>query len=239
MSAPLKKVFLLGCGCFNPPTIMHLRMFEVAKDYLESLEQRPHRVLGGILSPAHDNYGKKGLIAGSHRGEMARLAVKSSSFVRLSTWELDQEKWTRTRQVLDGYQDLIKQYGASSIPRPHWIAPEYSTEDIKGASIYLLCGDDLVDSFNVPDLWSEEDKQSIVKNYGLVVLSRGEARPQEMVNGSDLLFYNQENLHFVLSNMGTDISSTKIRQALQRKQSVRYMVPDDIVSYIKTNDLYV
>lgn len=39
--------------------------------------------------------------------------------------------------------------------------------------------------------------------------------------------------------MGTDISSTKIRQALHRNQSVRYVVSDDVLSYIKTHNLYV
>lgn len=31
----LTKVVLLACGSFNPITNMHLRMFELARDYLE------------------------------------------------------------------------------------------------------------------------------------------------------------------------------------------------------------
>ena len=31
---PYKPVVLVSCGSFNPPTVMHLRMFELAKDHL-------------------------------------------------------------------------------------------------------------------------------------------------------------------------------------------------------------
>lgn len=96
---------------------------------------------------------------------MARLAVQSSSFIRLSKWELEQEQWTRTCKVLHGYKNLIKEYGASAVPRPDWISPDCTPQDLEGASIYLLCGDDLVDSFNVPDLWSEADVRMIYKGY--------------------------------------------------------------------------
>ena len=33
-SGPYKPVVLVSCGSFNPPTVMHLRMFELAKDHL-------------------------------------------------------------------------------------------------------------------------------------------------------------------------------------------------------------
>ena len=72
-----RKVFLVNTGCFNPPTIMHLRMFgnqgrnwhdnealmtrvlDIGKDCLEAAKQPGFKVLGGILSPTHDGYGKK------------------------------------------------------------------------------------------------------------------------------------------------------------------------------------
>eukprot|EP00095_Tigriopus_kingsejongensis_P005825 maker-scaffold425_size175135-snap-gene-0.44 protein:Tk05825 transcript:maker-scaffold425_size175135-snap-gene-0.44-mRNA-1 annotation:"nicotinamide mononucleotide adenylyltransferase 1" len=234
----VRKVFLLACGCFNPPTIMHLRMFELAKEHLESLKYRPHRVLGGVLSPAHDKYGKQGLVSGQHRGSMLQAAVESHPFIRVSQWELEQAEWTRTRRVLDSYQAMVDTYAAQGSERPDWIAPEIPHEDLTGASFYLLCGDDLVNSFSIPNLWSQADTLAIARDYGLVVLSRGESRPQEVVNGSDILFEHQENIHFVLSNMGTDISSTKIRQAQRRGRSIRYLAPNEVIEYIQKHQLY-
>ena len=39
-------------------------------------------------------------------------------------------------------------------------------------TLKLLCGADLLESFAVPGLWDEEDLASIVRDYGLVVISR-------------------------------------------------------------------
>jgi nicotinamide mononucleotide adenylyltransferase len=49
------KVLLMACGSFNPPTLMHLRMFEVARD---TLKRHGYVVIGGVMSPVHDGYGK-------------------------------------------------------------------------------------------------------------------------------------------------------------------------------------
>ncbi|KAJ6817481.1 nicotinamide/nicotinic acid mononucleotide adenylyltransferase [Iris pallida] len=50
-------VVLVSTGSFNPPTYMHLRMFELAKDALQS---DGYVVLGGYMSPVNDVYKKKG-----------------------------------------------------------------------------------------------------------------------------------------------------------------------------------
>lgn len=102
----------------------------------------------------------------------------------------------------------------------------------------------------------------IARDYGLVVLSRGGTKPQELVYKSDILnqykvvfgsrvprcnnarpnnvvyFPFQENIHFALSDMGSDISSTKVRLAIRRNRSVRYLVNDDVIKYILENNLY-
>lgn len=49
---------------------------------------------------------------------------------------------------------------------------------------------------------------------------------------------SQENIFFVLSDMGSDISSTKVRLAVRRGRSVRYIVHDDVIKYIKDHELY-
>lgn len=61
------RVALLACGCYNPPTIMHLRMFESARDFLES--RFGCKVVEGILSPVADYFGKPDLLPAKHRLE--------------------------------------------------------------------------------------------------------------------------------------------------------------------------
>ena len=52
-----KRVVLLLVGSLNPPTNLHLRLFELARDSLE--KRKLYSVVGGLLSPVHDSYGKK------------------------------------------------------------------------------------------------------------------------------------------------------------------------------------
>ena len=96
----VKRVVLLSCGSFNPPTIMHLRLFELAKTHLNKCG---YNVLGGMISPVHDEYKEKkaSLISSKHRIKMVELALKNYEFVKCSNWETLQEQWTRTREVLE------------------------------------------------------------------------------------------------------------------------------------------
>lgn len=61
-------------------------------------------VIGGIVSPVHEAYGKKELIPGTYRCEMLKLALKSSDWIQISDWECSQETWSRTRRVLQYHQ---------------------------------------------------------------------------------------------------------------------------------------
>ncbi|KAK6135232.1 hypothetical protein DH2020_031040 [Rehmannia glutinosa] len=72
-------VVLVSTGSFNPPTYMHLRCFELAKDALNS---QGFCVIGGYMSPVNDSYGKKGSRQAEHRIAMCNLACK----VLISLW---------------------------------------------------------------------------------------------------------------------------------------------------------
>uniref|UniRef100_A0A8D1A583 Nicotinamide nucleotide adenylyltransferase 3 n=1 Tax=Sus scrofa TaxID=9823 RepID=A0A8D1A583_PIG len=91
-------VVLLACGSFNPITNMHLRLFEVARDHLHQTGR--YQVVGGIISPVNDNYGKKDLVAARHRVAMARLALQTSDWIRVDPWESEQAQWMETVKVL-------------------------------------------------------------------------------------------------------------------------------------------
>lgn len=138
---------------------------EIAKDYFE--HRGTHQVIGGIVSPAHDDYGKKGLVSSKHRCEMLRLALKSSNWIRLSDWESKQQKWSRTRSVLQYHQNYMNNYLHSiddmenmNAGDPYiatdWL-PSKLAERRDPIRLKLLCGADLLESFSVPDLWADED----------------------------------------------------------------------------------
>nr|CAB3451476.1 unnamed protein product [Digitaria exilis] len=128
-------VVLVANGSFNPPTYMHLRMFELAKD---ELQQRGYRVLGGYMSPVNDAYKKKDLLPAAHRIRFCELACKSSSFVMVDPWEAMQKGYQRTLTVLSRIRNSLCKDGL---------------DDQGSLKVMLLCGSDLLESFSTPGVW--------------------------------------------------------------------------------------
>lgn len=213
------RVVLVLCGSFSPVTNCHLRLFELARDCLQKSGKCV--VESGILSPVHDAYGKKGLVACHHRVAMCRLATKSSDWIKVDPWETEQEEWTVSYKVLQHFQKQVSQ-----------------TRGMEDARVKLLCGADLLESFATPDLWSDEDIKGIIGEFGLVVSSRSGHNADKFVYESDKLFPLKSNIQICTDWIPNDISSTKIRRGLKRGESVRYLVPDDIIAYIKEHHLY-
>ncbi|XP_071491602.1 nicotinamide/nicotinic acid mononucleotide adenylyltransferase 1-like, partial [Diadema antillarum] len=127
------------------------------------------------------------------------------------------------------------------------VSNEAEVEDAYGAplrpvnnhvQVKLLCGADLLESFAVPGLWKDEDLETIVGKHGLVVITRSGSDPYKFIYDSDLLYKYSNNIQIVTEWIYNEISSTKIRTALRRNESVKYLIPEPVVKYIQSNDLY-
>ncbi|XP_011294756.1 nicotinamide/nicotinic acid mononucleotide adenylyltransferase 3 isoform X2 [Musca domestica] len=240
----LPRIVLIACGSFSPPTPMHLRMFEIARDHFEMCGS--HKVIGGIVSPTHDAYGKKGLAPGKHRCAMVKLALQSSSWIRLSEWETLQDGWSRTQAVLQYHQNFMNNYinspdldnmNGDDNHVPGWLPPSLR-ERRDPVQLRLLCGADLLESFAVPGLWAEEDIEDIVSNHGLVVISRSGSNAEKFIFESDILTKYQRNITLVTNWVSNEVSSTMIRRLLSRGQSVKYLIDDLVIEYIKQFGLF-
>jgi len=213
---------------------MHLRLFELAKDHLRA---NGIDVLGGIISPVHDAYQKKDLISAQHRIKMAELAVQKYDFVKCSKWEAEQSQWIRTRQVLDEYSNQLAEM-AKTGSGPNWL-PNIKLDDKEELpQIFLVCGGDLIETFSVPGLWQETDITAIVRDYGLVVITREGSNPEKYVYDHDILHQFRDNIHLITERIPNDLSSTRIRKAVKRNESIRFLVPDLVINYIEDNCLY-
>lgn len=86
---PGKKIVLLSTGAFSPIHNGHISMMEAAK---ERLEKDGFNVVGGYLSPSHDDYvsTKKygdAKMSASHRVHLCQLAVLNSKWLMVDPWE--------------------------------------------------------------------------------------------------------------------------------------------------------
>nr|XP_053640904.1 nicotinamide/nicotinic acid mononucleotide adenylyltransferase 1-like isoform X2 [Cherax quadricarinatus]XP_053640906.1 nicotinamide/nicotinic acid mononucleotide adenylyltransferase 1-like isoform X3 [Cherax quadricarinatus] len=220
------------------------------------------------MSPVHDKYGKEGLVSASDRIQLLRLALNSSSWVHVSEWETRQDDWTPTREVVQYHQNLIKSTlrklgsSSSSVNRqgrelvdslvngnvdpsvkrqrvdgtPSWLT--HLTGSTEPVTVKLLCGADLLESFAKPGLWKDEDIEALVGKFGLVVITREGSNPYKFIYESDVLTRHQRNIHIVTEWITNEVSSTKVRRALRRGDSVKYLVQDSVIEYIYKNALY-
>ncbi|XP_049303395.1 uncharacterized protein LOC105234162 isoform X6 [Bactrocera dorsalis] len=237
----LPRIVLIACGSFSPPTPMHLSMFEIARDYFKT--QGTHDVIGGIVSPTHDSYQKKGLVAGTHRFAMLKLALQSSTWIKPSDWEIQQSEWSRTISVLQYHQNYMNNYINSPLENnmngtlPGWMPPGLR-ERQDGVQLKLLCGADLLESFAVPGLWADKDIEDIVGNHGLVVISRCGSNPEKFIFESDMLTKYQKHITLITNWVPNEMSSTLTRRLISRDQSVKYLLDDRVIDYIQMQGLF-
>ncbi|XP_007886229.1 nicotinamide/nicotinic acid mononucleotide adenylyltransferase 3 [Callorhinchus milii] len=237
-------VVLLACGSFNPITNIHLRIFELARDHLH--QTGLFKVIKGIISPVHDKYGKRGLVRGDHRIAMVQLAVRSSDWITEDAWECEQTHWLQTVKVLRHHHNaLLHQHRIMNGTAPEnrqFLKEEHCSDSSQSISVLpqlkLLCGADVLGTFHIPNLWKDEHIEEIVGKFGMVCISRDGAAPRRFIYESDILFKHRRNIHVVREWVQNDISATHIRRALRRGQSVKYLVPDNVIDYIKEHNIY-
>ena len=243
-----KSCILISCGSFNPPTIMHLRLFELAKDHLQG---SGWNVMSGIMSPTHDNYRKKKPslnVSSKHRVKMVELSLETYNFVKCSKWETDQDDWTRTREVLEEHLEQIKQVCGTTTIQANLFAhlpdslKDLNDKDINDANtfkLFMICGGDLLESFSVPNLWKDEDIEVMVRDFGLIVITREGSNPEQYVEKHPIVKQYRDNIYIVQEKITNDISSTKIRDAVKKNNSIKFFVNDSVIDYISENKLYL
>lgn len=95
-----------------------------------------------------------------------------------------------------------------------------------GSELHLIIGTDSLATFNT---WREKDH--LLSHVPIIVMRRpGEERLPEMdFGGHDVRFAD---------NPLIDISSTRIRDRLRNGVSVRFLLPDPVIDYIRKKRLY-
>ncbi|KAM1792462.1 hypothetical protein FF2_035920 [Malus domestica] len=216
-----KYVVLVSTGSFNPPTYMHLRMMELARDTLNS---EGFCVVGAYISPVNDAYSKKGLISAEHRVQLCHLACKSSEFIMVDQWEARQSSFQRTLTVLSRVKGFISEAG---------LIPSDSLKCM------LVCGSDLLHSFGIPGFWIPEQVRSICRDYGVVCIHRDGQDVDKIISNDKILTENKGNIKVVDELVPNQISSTRVRDCISRGLSIKYLTADEVIDYIRDHHLYL
>ncbi|KAK9291735.1 hypothetical protein L1049_019684 [Liquidambar formosana] len=184
---------LVATGSFNPPTYMHLRMFELARD---ALNLEGYCVIGGYMSPVNDAYKKRGLISAEHRLRLCHLACKSSEFIMVDPWEANQSTFQRTLTILSRVKSCLCDSGL------------IARESLK---VMFVCGSDLLKSFGIPGAWIREQVRTICRDYGVVCIRREGHDVEKIIGDDEILNEKRGNIKVVDELIPNQISSNKIK----------------------------
>ncbi len=247
----LPKVVLVECGSFSPVNSLHILLFEMSRDTLTA-ERARCEIVGGVMSPVHDAYGKKSLVAAHHRVAMCDIACEDSSWIATSRWETRQGGWVRTRAVLQKYQDILDASGlypllpapvsatntSDTAPNPTARCPITGHVRKSNVTVKLVCGVDVLQSMAVPGLWQEADLEALLGTFGVVVTNRDGLTGEEVIATSPILQKYAWNIDVCPPRMTSNLSSTLARGQLCKGMSTKMFIPDKVEAYIREHNLY-
>lgn len=187
---------------------------------------------------------------------MCELAVeKTSTWLMVDAWESLQDEYQRTAVVLDHFENEINgPLAPPAAPPPSASAANGSSEHTeprqpergvlmsdgrrRRVKIMLLAGGDLIQSMGEPGVWADVDLHHILGRYGCMIVERTGADVWSFLLSHDLLWRYRRNLRVVKQTIYNDISSSKVRLFVRRGQSIKYLLPNSVIKYIETHQLY-
>lgn len=163
-----------------------------------------------IFVPVNSSYQKLDLIRNEHRYQMLKLVCDKNEKLEVSRMEIDNTRQLYTIETLRKFKALYPAY-----------------------EIAFIMGSD-----NLKELPSWKEVQELVKSFPIYVLERDRDKIEEIIQADDFLKKNELSFIKAKNNITTNLSSTFVRKKLKEHKSIRYLTPDEIVLYIKENNLY-
>ena len=164
-----------------------------------------------IFVPVSHKYNKSELVEDKHRFNMLKLICDKNVHFEVSDIEFNTSRQPYTFETM---QMMQQNY------------PEYE--------IRLIIG---TDNLKELDSWYEIEK--LLSEFKIIILGRAEDNIGEIIKNHKLL--SKYSSSFIITNISlrTNLSSTFVRNEIKNRHSVRYLLPDEIIEYIKSNKLYL
>ena len=216
----MQLVGLLG-GTFNPIHFGHLRMAQELVDALNLSEVR-------FIPSANPPHKSMPTVSAKHRAAMVQLAIADNPLFKLDTRELERIGASYTIDTLISLRE------------------ELSQEDKQPISLCLIIGSDAFMHLNTWARWQE-----LLSYCHIILVQRPTASKQAKLTDELAVFLQDhytEDLDDLTNNAAgyihmqaitpMEISSTNIRNALIKKLSTRYLVPEKVIDYLVKHKLY-
>lgn len=176
----------------------------------EQLLAEYHQIEKIIFMPVNSQYQKVDLIENKHRYEMLKLACNRNEKFEVSSIEMD---YPRQLYTIETLTKLQRQY------EKHEICFTMGSDNLKEL-----------------ETWSQAEK--LIKNFKIYVFERDKDDIEQIIETNKFLKENRQAFIKVKNIIKSDLSSTLVREKIKEGKSIRYLTSDEIVSYIKQNNLY-
>ena len=160
-------------------------------------------------NPPHKR-NRAGRASDGQRVDMVRLAIEDNPHFELSLAEMHETGYTYTYRTLEELK-----------------------EQNPDTDYYFIIGADSLFTF---DEWKEPAR--ICRACTLIVAVRDHASSDELNQEIKRLSAEYEGHFTLLDTMNIDVSSHQIRSWVSEGKSLKYYVPDPVISYMKENGIY-
>jgi len=233
-STPTSKyIILLQTGSHSPIHLVHLHIFERAREHIEATLPMNH-VIAGYISPSHDIYvfkklGKEEAILAKDRIAMARLATSSSSWVDVDTWESSSS---------DDFVDFpgVSLHLQDRLRNADWASLGIAKEQVE---VWYLGGADVFLRVGVQGLLSKGIRPVCVFRTLPGKCETYEEFLAQMLNSYGSSGFNENSVVILDGRDGNptldNLSSSMVRKRLERGAPVDGMVDPEVCRYLKEN----
>lgn len=166
-----------------------------------------------LFMPAGNPPHKKdriGRAADEQRLEMVRMAIRDNSHFELSLIEMNADGYSYTYRTL-----------------------EKLNRENPDTDYYFIIGADSLYDF---ETWKKPER--IAAEAKIVVATRDHAEARQLDEEIKRLREKYNSTFLKLDSLNIDISSRMLRSWIEEKRTIKYYVPDPVISYIYQNKIY-
>lgn len=163
-----------------------------------------------IFVPVNSKYEKIDLIGNEDRFNMLKKVCDKNKKFDVSRVEIESNRPLYTVETLEILQRKYKDF-----------------------KLAFATGSDNLKTLST---WKKADE--LLKNFNVFVLERDNDDVDKIIENDEFLKKNEKSFIKAKKSIRSNLSSTFVRDKIRRGKSIRYLAPDEVITYIKEKNLY-